>query len=92
METRDNSGVLFRNDKGGNEKRPDYTGNAVVNGKQMKLSAWVRTSANGNKYLSVAFTASEAQSGEAQSAPSQAAKSAPKNDNPDDLPFTSPPG
>ena len=87
METRDNSGVLFRNDKGGNEKRPDYTGNAVVNGKPVKLSAWVRTSTSGNKYLSVAFSSTEAR-GEAQGAPTPTApKSAPKSDNPDDLPF-----
>ena len=56
MEQKENSGAIFRNDKKGNEKAPDYRGNAVVNGKLMKISAWVNTPKNGgDKYLSLKF-------------------------------------
>lgn len=34
-----NRGALFRNDKDGNEKRPDYTGKINVDGKDYVLSA-----------------------------------------------------
>ncbi len=51
-EQKDNSGVLFKNDKQGNEKRPDYTGNIMVNGTEMWLSAWIKEGAKG-KYMSL---------------------------------------
>tara|TARA_R110000868_G_scaffold147104_2_gene368282 strand:- start:1647 stop:1913 length:267 start_codon:yes stop_codon:yes gene_type:complete len=45
--------VLFQNDKGDNGKRPDYTGTiTLTGGKEMSLSAWVRTSAKGVTFLS----------------------------------------
>jgi len=44
-----NSGILFKNDKGDNEKRPDYTGKLDVNGKEFKLSAWIKVGKNGGK-------------------------------------------
>jgi uncharacterized protein (DUF736 family) len=53
-EPKDNSGALFKNDKDGNEKRPDYRGNAVVNGQPMQISAWVKDGKKG-KYLSLQF-------------------------------------
>lgn len=40
-------GVLFSNDKKGNEKAPDFKGEVMANGKLIKLSAWKRTSAYG---------------------------------------------
>lgn len=52
FEQKDNSGVLFKNDKQGNDKRPDYTGNIMVNGVEMWLSAWVKEGANG-KFMSL---------------------------------------
>jgi uncharacterized protein (DUF736 family) len=49
-----NTGVLFKNDKGDNEKRPDYTGTIELqNGKKMRLAAWVRESQKGQKFLSL---------------------------------------
>ena len=43
--------VLFKQDKGGNEKRPDYTGSINVEGKEWRLAAWISESRNGLKYL-----------------------------------------
>ena len=44
-----NTFTLFVNDKGDNPKRPDYRGDAVLpDGTKMKLSCWLKESANGN--------------------------------------------
>ncbi len=48
-----NSGALFKNDKGGNQRRPDYRGNLNVNGVEYDLSAWLKTSKKGDKYMSL---------------------------------------
>ena len=48
-----NSGALFKNDKDGNDNRPDYKGPINVEGKEMQLSAWLKTSAKGIKYMSL---------------------------------------
>lgn len=37
-----NRGTLFPNDKADNPKRPDYTGTINVEGKEYKLSAWLK--------------------------------------------------
>ncbi len=48
-----NSFSLFANDKGDNPKRPDYKGDIIMpDGTKMRLSAWVRESQGGKKYLS----------------------------------------
>lgn len=54
-EQRDNSGSLFKNDKQGNEARPDYKGKAMVNGAMVEVSAWIRTAESGKKYMSLVF-------------------------------------
>jgi len=51
-----NSGALFRNDKKGNEKAPDYKGNINVDGVEKQLAAWIRTSKKGTKYMSLAVS------------------------------------
>ena len=51
-----NRGVLFENDKDGNEKRPDYTGNIDVGGKKFSLSAWKKTSKGGKPFLSLSIS------------------------------------
>lgn len=49
----ENSFALFKNDKGDNEARPDYTGNVTLHdGKEMRMAAWVRESKSGLKFLS----------------------------------------
>lgn len=47
-----NSGVLFKNDKRGNEKAPDYTGKLDVEGKEWRLAAWIKDGRNG-KFMSL---------------------------------------
>jgi hypothetical protein len=43
---------LFKNDKGGNEKRPDYRGEVRINGVDYKLSGWLAEAKNGSgKYI-----------------------------------------
>jgi hypothetical protein len=54
FEQRDNSGVLFKNDKKGNEKAPDYTGMGMVDGFEYKFAAWIKEGKKG-KFMSVNF-------------------------------------
>jgi len=50
---KDNAGALFKNDKGDNERRPDYRGPLMVNGTEGELAAWLTESKNGQKYMSL---------------------------------------
>ena len=44
---------IFANNKGDNEKRPDYRGNALIGGTEYRISLWLRTSQkDGKKFLS----------------------------------------
>jgi len=48
-----NTFALFKQDKEDNPKRPDYTGTITLEGgKELRLSAWIRESKSGLKYLS----------------------------------------
>jgi uncharacterized protein (DUF736 family) len=54
METKINSGAIFRNEKAtGNQ--PSYRGKVNVNGKDMEISLWVKESKTGTKYFSASF-------------------------------------
>jgi hypothetical protein len=55
MEKRDNSGVLFKNDKKESEKHPDYKGNLTVDGKDYWLSAWIKEG-KGGKFMGLALS------------------------------------
>ena len=47
--------TLFKNDKEGNEKRPDYTGNGLsLDGSKIKVSAWIKQGKSG-KFMSCRF-------------------------------------
>jgi len=52
---RDNSGSLFVNNRKQTEKSPDYSGSAVVLGRQMYISGWIKQTMNGKTFLSLAF-------------------------------------
>jgi hypothetical protein len=55
FEQKDNTGALFKNPDKTSEKHPDYRGSITVNGVEMWLSAWIKTSAKGVKYMSLAL-------------------------------------
>jgi single-stranded DNA-binding protein len=62
---RTNSGLLARNDKQGNESRPDYRGSINVNGVEYWLSAWIKqgregTKLEGQKYMSLSVQPKDA--------------------------------
>ena len=57
---RDNSGVLFSNDKKDNERAPHYKGNITVDGKDYWLSAWVKEGKSG-KFMGLAVSPKEQQ-------------------------------
>ena len=54
METKLNSGAIFKNNKT-KETQPDYRGKVNVNGKDMEISLWVKESKTGTKYFSASF-------------------------------------
>lgn len=72
----DGQGSLFKNDKGGNDRRPDYRGSLNIGGTIYRLSAWVRDSQKGGKFLSLSAE---------EEAEKPAAPTATPGDN--DLPF-----
>ena len=48
-----NKWVLYKNDKGDNPKRPDYTGKEVdADGVEYKIAGWIRESSKGTKFIS----------------------------------------
>jgi hypothetical protein len=51
-------GVMFENDKQGNEGRPDYSG--PVDNTKLKLAGW-KKSKDGNNYMSLALSESQQQ-------------------------------
>jgi len=48
-------GVLFQNDKRGNEKAPDMTGRCEVDNHEYRLAAWLRQGKKG-PYLSISIS------------------------------------
>ena len=38
-----NRGVLFKNDRKGTERQPDYTGKINIDGVEKRLAGWIQT-------------------------------------------------
>ena len=51
---KEKTGTLFKNNKQ-NDKQPDYTGVAHIEGKRYRVSAWINTASSGNKYISLRY-------------------------------------
>lgn len=50
----DMKGAMFPNDKGDNEKRPDFRGDVTIGGIKYSLSAWNNTAkSSGKPYISL---------------------------------------
>jgi uncharacterized protein (DUF736 family) len=78
------SGVLFKNDKKGNDKRPDYRGTAVIDGVDLNISAWIKASQKtGDKFMSLRF---EPKQGAPKATRAPVMDETPFNDD-SDLPF-----
>ena len=54
FEQRDNSGILFKNDKKTEDKHPNATGTAMIDGVMYYVSAWTKDGKNG-KFQSLSF-------------------------------------
>ncbi len=54
FEQKDNSGALFRNERKDKDSHPDYTGNALIDGREYWISAWLKDGKSG-KFFSFAF-------------------------------------
>ena len=60
FEQKDNSGSLFRNDKRERDSQPSHTGTALIEGREYRVSAWVKTAKNDSKFFSLSFTPKDA--------------------------------
>ena len=76
-----NTGTLGKNDKGDNEKRPDYKGKIDIEGTNYWLSAWLRKGPEGT------FMSLKAEKAEAKPAANKSKPSSNFNDMADDIPF-----
>jgi len=59
METQNNSGAIFRNEKKDKPTAPDYTGSARINEQEYKVSGWINKSRDGKNYLRILFSIRE---------------------------------
>lgn len=53
-EQRDNSGILFKNNRKEDPKHADYRGNATIDGVEYWMNAWLKDGKNG-KFMSFSF-------------------------------------
>jgi hypothetical protein len=74
---RDNSGVLFKNDKREKESHPHYKGNIRVGNQEYWLSAWIKEGKTG-KFMGLAVSPKDED---------YKAKSYPKQESDDSIPF-----
>ena len=84
-----NRGALFKNDDKQSDNHPYYKGSFNVNGVDMWVSGWLKTSEKtGNKFMSLSVKAKEQQAPARQAAPAKQApaRQAPASSGFDDFP------
>lgn len=62
FEQKDNSGVMFKNDRKEMDKHPDRKGEALIGGVAYWVAGWLKEGKNG-QFLSLAFTPKDEQRG-----------------------------
>ena len=84
-EHKDGSGSLFKNDKQGNDARPDYRGDVMVGGVLYEIAGWLKPKASNpaEKYMSLSVKPKQAKP--VQAAPQAAPAVAMDDDS--DIPF-----
>ena len=50
-EKKDGEISVFENDKQGNEKRPDFKGSALIDGKEYEVALWKRQTQAGKNFI-----------------------------------------
>jgi hypothetical protein len=69
-EQRPNSGSLFKNNKKQpGDRQPDYRGDCLLNGQVLEISAWIKETRNGGKFMSLAFKPKQDRQPQQQDAP-----------------------
>jgi uncharacterized protein (DUF736 family) len=81
-----NRGALFKNERKESDRHPDYRGSINVGGTEYWLSAWLKTSAKGTRYMSLSVTEKEA-AHTAGVAKASAALETATDDLDDEIPF-----
>lgn len=93
-----NRGALFKNDRKQKDTHPDYKGSLDVEGTEYWVSAWIKESRKGGKFMSLSLTPKEDEDNEPAPAPRQARSAPPPaparrgggggfDDMDDDIPF-----
>jgi hypothetical protein len=77
--------VLFKNDKGDNPRRPDYTGSINIDGTDYRLAAWIKDGKKG-KFMTGKIGDPVEEREESQSAQQQRSAKA-EDQFDDDIPF-----
>lgn len=83
-ETRPGNGALFKNDNKEKETHPDYKGDININGTNYWLSAWLKSTRDGKKYMSLSAKPKESRESDHRTPPVAAVAPEPFDD---DIPF-----
>lgn len=81
-----NRGALFKNDDKQSENYPDYKGMINIDGVEYWLSGWIKTSKQGNKFMSLSVQPKQQQAAKPAKQSKQVQQDDPFDDG-DPLPF-----
>lgn len=88
-EQRDMSGSLFKNADKASDNHPDYSGSCLIGGTEYWMSAWLKESESGRRWMSFSFKPKEAKPTGKTHGEMKRGSSAPppKRTHDDDIPF-----